>query len=146
MEQRLPLIKNEVLDNALGLLLSFESPAFKEIFKKTNPRKIDIDFITKTLNHYDWKNRMKESLKDELLRSDYVIEDQNGNLRITEQGREFKKNGGYYSRESAQLQINDLESQIEKINKKYNRRLNVVSILIFIMQIISIAMIKYIIR
>lgn len=146
MEQKGLLLKNEILDNTLGLLLSFESSAFKEIFEKTNPSKIDVEFIAKTLSHYEWDNWMKESLKNELLNKHYVKEDPNGNLRITEQGREFKKNGGYYAQESVQVQISDLESHMESINKKYNRKLNIIGILIFIAQVISIAMIKNIIR
>jgi hypothetical protein len=146
MEQKTPLIKNEILDNILGLLLSFESSAFKEIFEKTNPKKIDMEFIAQTLNHYQWKNWMKESFKEELLNNHYIKEDENKNLSITEQGREFKKNGGYYAKELNQIQLSDLDTHLEKINKKYNRKLNLIGILIFIVQVISIAIIKNIIR
>jgi hypothetical protein len=146
MEQKLPLIRNEILDNILGLLLSFESSAFKEIFQKTNPNTIDMEFISKTLNHHEWKNWMKESFKEELLNNDYIMEDVNGNLLITEQGREFKKNGGYYTQELNQIQINDLDSHLDKINKKYNRKLNIIGIVIFIAQVISIAIVKNLIQ
>ena len=146
MEQKSSLIKNEILDNILGLLLSFESSAFKEIFQKTNPNTIDMEFISKTLNHYEWKNWMKESFKEELLNNEYVMEDVNGNLLITEQGREFKKNGGYYAQELNQIQKNDLDSHFDKINKKYNRKLNIIGILIFIVQVISIAIVKNLIQ
>jgi len=146
MEQKTPLIKNEILDNILGLLLSFESSAFKEIFEKTNPNKINMEFISKTLNHYEWKNWMKESFKEELLKNDFIMEDENENLLITEQGREFKKNGGYYARELNKIQINDLDSHLDKINKKYNRKLNIIGIVIFIVQVISIAIVKNLIQ
>ena len=146
MEQKIPLIKNEILDNILGLLLSFESSAFKGIFEKTNPNKINMEFISKTLNHYEWKNWMKESFKEELLQNDFIMEDENENLLITEQGREFKKNGGYYAQELNQIQINDLDSHLDKINKKYNGKLNIIGIVIFIAQVISIAIVKNLIQ
>jgi hypothetical protein len=145
MEQKLPIMKNEIFDNILGLLLSFESSAFKDIFEKTNPNTIDMEFIAKTLNHYEWKNWMKKSFKEELLYNEYIMEDEKGNLLITEQGREFKKNGGYYSLELKRIQRNDLDYNLEKISKKSNWKLNLIGILIFIVQVISIAMLKYII-
>lgn len=146
MEQKLPLMKNEILDDILGLLLSFESLAFKDIFKKTNPIKIDMDFIASTLNHYEWKNWMKKSFKEELLNNKYLMEDANENLLITEQGREFKKNGGYYAQGLNQIQITDLDSRFEKINKNYSRKLNIIGIVIFIVQVISIAIVKNLIQ
>ncbi len=145
MEENLTIMKNEISDNILGLLISFESTACKEIFEKTNPNNINMEFISKTLNHYEWKSWMKESYKEELLKNHYVMEDANGNLLITEQGREFKKNGGYYAQALNQNPINDLDYHLEKINKKYNRKLNIIGILIFIAQIFTIAMLKYII-
>ncbi len=105
-----------------------------------------MEFISKTLNHYEWKNWMKESFKEELLKNDFIMEDENENLLITEQGREFKKNGGYYARELNKIQINDLDSHLDKINKKYNRKLNIIGIVIFIVQVISIAIVKNLIQ
>ncbi|OMP30053.1 hypothetical protein [Mangrovimonas sp. DI 80] len=142
MEQKTLLSRNEILDNILGLLLSFESLTFKEIFKVTNPVKIDMEFIAKTLNQYQWKDWMKESFKDELLFNGYIREDESANILITEEGREFKNNGGYQAQELKHVWTKDLYPQIEKINRTYNQKLTLVGILIFIVQVITITIIK----
>ena len=134
--------KDEILDNILGLLLSFEAPDFKDIFKKTNARKINMDFIANALPYYQWEKDMKCSFKTELLNQAFVFEDGNNNLHLTDKGRVFKKSGGYYSLSDNQIQEQELETHFLKMEKKYNRKQMIVEALIILVFFILITIIK----
>ncbi|WP_159021907.1 hypothetical protein [Formosa sp. L2A11] len=142
MTQSPPPIRNEISDNILGLLSSFEDPDFKDIFKKTNPGKIDMDHIAKALQKNKWKSQTKEAFKKKLLKDGYITEDENGNLSITHIGLEFQKNGGYYLQELNKPKANITDSTFEKIKRKLNWQLTLIGLAIFIIQILSIDYIR----
>ncbi|WP_299776896.1 hypothetical protein [uncultured Formosa sp.] len=138
MTQYPPTIRNEILDNILGLLSSFEDPEFKDIFKKTNPVKIDMDYIAKALQKNKWESQTKEAIKQKLITENYITEDKNGNLSITHTGLEFQKNGGYYLQELNQPKEKSTNCTLEKIKRKINWQLGLIALAIFIIQILSI--------
>lgn len=40
------IVRNEILDKILTLLMSFDTPIFKDMLNKINPSKIDMDFVS----------------------------------------------------------------------------------------------------
>ncbi|NRA93718.1 MAG: hypothetical protein HRU26_13755 [Psychroserpens sp.] len=77
-----------------------------------------------------------ESLKEELLFDDYIMEDENGNLLIMEKGPEFNNNDRYTGLESNQTHRTDLNANLKKVNRKYIRNeTQVVAFIIFIQMI-----------
>lgn len=94
-ESKSKIVRNEILDKILVLLMSFDAPIFKEMINKINPSKIDMEFVAEAYPEYEWEYYMKESFEKELLYKNYITKDKNGDLLITEHGREFKRNGGY---------------------------------------------------
>lgn len=105
------IIRNDILDKILTLLMSFDAPLFKDMLDKINPSKINMDFISKTLPEYEWEDFMKKSFKEELLFKKYIVEDSNGNLSITELGKEFKRKGGYSSIDKKDNQENTIREK-----------------------------------
>ncbi len=103
--------RNEMLDMILNLLMSFEVPLFKSKLEEINPNKIDMDFISKLYDQYNWEDWMKKSFQDELIYKKYVLLDSTGNLIITDLGKDFKRNGGY-------AEIDETEKQEKTIRTK----------------------------
>lgn len=140
------IVRNEVLDSILSLFLSFDVPIFKNMLDKINPTQIDMDFVAKTLSQYDWEDWMKKSFKDELLHKNFLVEDADGNLKITEIGREFKRKGGYNAidkREGQEEIIREkqvesltLDVGLKRFNKKYNQKFIVGGFIILILNFI----------
>ena len=98
------IIRNEILDKILALLMSFDAPPFNEMLKIINPKIIDMDFVAQVYSEYEWENYMKDSFKKELIFKNFIIEDSEGNLSITEIGREFKRKGGYEAIDKKEIQ------------------------------------------
>jgi len=103
--------RNKMLDMILSLLMSLDVPLFKSKVDKINPSRIDMNFIATLYNQYEWEDWMKNSFQDELVYKKYVELDNEGNLYITEFGREFKRKGGY-------AEIDEKEGQEKTIRTK----------------------------
>ncbi|WP_296317923.1 hypothetical protein [Winogradskyella sp. UBA3174] len=127
-----------ILDDILFLLLSYENPSFNKIFDEINPRIIDMDFVSKALPNHNWNVGQKELIKEKLL------QDLNKNLKINQKGQEFIQNGGYYFARIKESQKIELQTQSDLLNKKYNKKLTIFGLVIFVIQITSIYCLKYI--
>ena len=113
-------MRNKILDEILVLLMSLDAKIFRDMLDKINPKKIDMDFISETLSNNEWDNWMKNSFQDELVHKNYIELDSNGNLSITEIGKEFKRKGGYSEQDKIESQENIIrEKTIEKF--KYDK-------------------------
>lgn len=140
-ESKSKIVRNEILDKILVLLMSFDAPIFKEMLSKINPSKIDMDFIAQAYPEYEWEYYMKESFEKELLYKNYISKDKNGNLSITEPGREFKRKGGYEAIDKKEKQEDTIrEKTIESF--RYDKLALTVSILAIIISIIGIMLKK----
>ncbi|MBP1838387.1 hypothetical protein [Formosa algae] len=142
MTQHAPSVINQISDNILGLLSSYEDPEFKDIFKKTNPGKIDMDYIAKALQRKEWEKYSKDAIKDKLIRDGYITEHENGSLTITRFGLEFQKKGGYYLQDLNLNQTTQTETPFEKIKKKMDWQFILLGVALFVIQILSIDYIK----
>lgn len=105
------IVRNEILDRILTLLMFYETPVFNSISNITYSSKINIDSISDMMPEYEWEDYMKESFEKELLYKNYITKDNEGNLSITEYGREFKRKGGYAA-------IDKKENQEDTIREK----------------------------
>ena len=136
-EHKSKIVRNEILDKILALLMSFDAPIFKKMLDEINPSKIDMDFIAEAYPEYEWEYYMKESFEKELLYKNYITKDNEGNLSITEPGREFKRKGGYaaiYKKEKQEDTIR--EKTIESF--RYDKLALIVSIAAIIISIIGL--------
>ena len=57
------IVRNEILDKILTLLMSFDTPIFKDMLNKINPSKIDMDFVSELYPEYEWEYYIKESFE-----------------------------------------------------------------------------------
>jgi hypothetical protein len=129
--------RNEILDKILTLLMSFDATGFKMILDVISPPKIDIKFISEALSEYEWEDYMKESFEKELLYKNYITKDNEGNLSITEFGREFKRKGGYAAIDKKEKQEDTIrEKTIESF--RYDKLALIVSIAAIIISIIGL--------
>ena len=133
-----------ILDDILFLLLSYENPSFNKIFDEINPRIIDMDFVSKALPNHNWNVGQKELIKEKLLQDNYILQDLNKNLKINQKGQEFIQNGGYYFARIKESQKIELQTQSDLLNKKYNKKLTIFGLVIFVIQMTSIYCLKYI--
>lgn len=112
-------MRNKILDEILVLLMSFDATIFRDMLDKINPKKIDMDFISDTLSNYEWDDWMKNSFQDELVHKNYIELDSNGNLSITEIGKEFKRKGGYSQQDKIESQENIIrEKRLKSLSTK----------------------------
>jgi len=102
------IVRNDILDEILTLLMFYETPDFNEISDITYSSKINMDVIADMMPLYEWEDYMKKSFEKELLNKGYIVKDNNGNLSITELGNEFKRKGGYKSATKKENQENTI--------------------------------------
>jgi len=135
------IVRNEILDKILTLLMSFDTPIFKDMLNKINPSKIDMDFVSELYPEYEWEYYIKESFEKELIFKEYISKDNDGNISITETGREFKRKGGYAA-------IDKRKKQEETITEKtiqsfrYDKIALFISIVSIIISIIGLLLKK----
>lgn len=134
MKVKKVIIRNEMLDMILSLLLSFDIPIFKSKLDGINPKKIDMNFISKLYNQYDWDDWMKKSFQEELVYKKYVILNSNGNLIITELGKEFLRKGGYSEMDETEKQEKTIRTKTIESFKygKWGFYLSIIAIIISI--------------
>ena len=132
-----PIVRNEILDRILTLLMFYETPVFNRVANVTYSSKINMDSIVDMMPEYEWENYMKKLFEDELLFKNYIIKDNNGNLSITEPGQEFKRKGGYAAIDKKENQENTIrEKTIESF--KYGEWGFYLAIIAIIMSIITL--------
>ncbi|MDD3050272.1 MAG: hypothetical protein PHR06_03930 [Candidatus Cloacimonetes bacterium] len=135
------IVRNEILDKILAFLMSFDAPIFKEMLDKISPSKIDMDFVAEATPEYEWEDYMKVSFEKKLLFKNYISKDVNGNLSITEHGREFKRKGGYAAIDKRENQEDTIrEKTIESF--KYGKLALFISIVAIIISIIGLLLQK----
>ncbi|MDG1573315.1 hypothetical protein OZ410_13380 [Robiginitalea sp. M366] len=86
--------RNEVLDRILGLLMYRDVPVFENLLID---RMGDVTMSTlfQLMPDFELEDWMIISFQEELIHKGFVIADTEGNLKITEDGKEFKRKGGY---------------------------------------------------
>ncbi len=70
-----------------------------------------MDSLFELMPQFKLEHWMKKSFQDELIHKNYIRIDEEGNLFISEEGKEFKRRGGYYA-------IDRKEKQEETIREK----------------------------
>ncbi len=140
-ESKSKIVRNEILDKILALLMSFDAPVFKDVLDKINPSKIDMDFVSNVYSEYEWEYYMKESFEKELLFKNYILKDKDGNISITEHGREFKRKGGYAAIDKREKQEDTIrEKTIESF--RYDKIALFISIVAIIISVIGLMLQK----
>lgn len=136
-KQEIKIVRNEILDRILTLLMFYKTPDFSKISNNTGYSKVNINSIARLMPEYEWEDYMKESFEKELLFKKYIIKDKNGNLSITEIGNEFKRKGGYAAIDKKENQEDVIrEKTIESF--KYGKWGFYMSIIAIIVSIIAL--------
>ena len=89
-------------------------PIYDKLFTE-NVGDSTMDSLFELMPQFELEDWMKKSFQEELIHKNYVGVDNNGNLFIKEDGKEFKRQGGYsaiYKRETQEDIIR--EKTIEK--------------------------------
>ena len=132
--------RNEILDNILTLLMYRDVPIYDKLFTE-NVGDSTMDSLFELMPQFELEDWMKKSFQEELIHKNYVGVDNNGNLFIKEDGKEFKRQGGYsaiYKRETQEDIIR--EKTIEKF--RYDKIAFWFSILAIGISIISLILKK----
>jgi hypothetical protein len=102
--------RNEILDNILTLLMYKDVPIYDRLFTE-NVVNSTIDSLFELMPQFELEDWMKKSFQEELIHKNYIRIDEKRNLFIQEEGKEFKRKGGYSS-------IDKKETQEGKIREK----------------------------
>jgi len=106
--------RNEILDNILTLLMYRDVPIYDKLFTE-NVGNSTMDSLFKLMPQFELEDWMKKSFQEELVHKNYVGIDNNGNLFIKDDGKEFKRKGGYSATDKKENQENVIrEKTIEK--------------------------------
>ena len=128
--------RNEILDNILTLLMYRDVPIYDKLFTE-NVGNSTMDSLFELMPQFELEDWMKKSFQEELIHKNYVGVDNNGNLFIKEDGKEFKRQGGYsaiYKRENQEDIIR--EKTIEKF--RYDKIAFWLSIIAVVTSLISL--------
>lgn len=128
--------RNKILDNILTLLMYRDVPIYDKLFVE-NIGNATMDSIFELMPQFELEDWMKKSFQDELIHKKYIELDNNGNLFISEFGKEFKRKGGYSEIDKKEGQENTIrEKTIEKF--RYDKIAFWLSILAIGISIVSI--------
>jgi len=128
--------RNKILDNILTLLMYRDVPVYEKLFVE-NIGNATMDSIFELMPQFELEDWMKKSFQEELIHKKYIGADKDGNIFITERGREFKRKGGYSGIDKKEEQENTIrEKTIEKF--RYDKIAFWLSILAIGISIVSI--------
>lgn len=128
--------RNEILDNILTLLMYRDVPIYDKLFTE-NVGNSTMDSLFELMPQFELEDWMKKSFQQELVHKNYVGVDNKGNLFIKEQGKEFKRKGGYSAVDKKETQENVIrEKTIEKF--RYDKIAFWLSIIAIVISIISL--------
>lgn len=102
--------RNEILDSILTLLMYRDVPIFDKMFTE-NVGNSTMDLLFGLMPQFELEPWMGKSFQEELVQKNYIRIDDNGNLFIRDEGKEFKRRGGYCA-------IDRKETQEETIREK----------------------------
>ena len=102
--------RNEILDNILTLLMYRDVPKYDRLFTEYVGNST-MDSLFELMPQFELEDWMKTSFQEELKHKNYIRIDEKGNLFIREEGKEFKRKGGYSV-------IDKKETQEETIREK----------------------------
>jgi len=106
--------RNEILDNILTLLMYRDVPIYDKLFAE-NVENSTMDSLFELMPQFELEDWMKTSFQEELIHKNYIRIDEEGNLYIKEEGKEFKRKGGYSSIDKKETQQGTIrEKTIEK--------------------------------
>jgi hypothetical protein len=89
-------------------------PMYDTLFKE-NVENSSMSSLFKLMPQFELEKWMKASFQNELIHKNYIQIDKSGNLSITENGREFKRKGGYSKIDKKEIQEEEIrERTIEK--------------------------------
>lgn len=102
--------RNEILDNILTLLMYRDVPIYDKLFAE-NIGNSTMDSLFELMPQFELEDWMNQSFQEELIHKNFIRVDEEGNLFIKEEGKEFKRKGGYSG-------IDKKETQEETIREK----------------------------
>ena len=106
--------RNEILDNILTLLMYRDVPIYDKLFTE-NVGNSTIDSLFELMPQFELEDWIKKTFQEELTHKNYVRIDEEGNLYIREEGKEFKRRGGYSAIDRKETQEETIrERTIEK--------------------------------
>lgn len=106
--------RNEILDNILTLLIYRDVPIYDKLFRE-NVGNSKIDSLFELMPQFELEDWMKKSFQEELIHKNYIRIDEEGNLFIKEEGKEYKRKGGYSAIDKKETQEGTIrEKTIEK--------------------------------
>ena len=89
-------------------------PIYDKLFVE-NIGNTTMDSLFELMPQFELEDWMKKSFQEELIHKKYIQIDNNGNLFISELGKEFKRKGGYSEIDKKEEQENTIrEKTIEK--------------------------------
>lgn len=106
--------RNEILDNILTLLMYRYVPIYDKLFTE-NVGSSTMDSLFELMQQFELEDWIKKSFQEELIHQNYVGINRNGDLFIKENGKEFKRKGGYSAIDKKENQENVIRTKtIEK--------------------------------
>ncbi|MCD8418423.1 hypothetical protein J2Q02_12040 [Tenacibaculum finnmarkense genomovar finnmarkense] len=106
--------RNEILDNILTLLMYRDVPIYDKLFTE-NVGNSNMDSLFELMPQFELEDWMKNSFQEELIHKNYIRIDEQKNLFIQEEGKEFKRKGGYSAIDKRETQEGTIrEKTIEK--------------------------------
>jgi len=106
--------RNEILDNILTLLMYRDVPIYDKLFTE-NVGNSTMDSLFELMPQFELEDWMKKSFQEELIHKNYIRIDEKRNLFIQEEGKEFKRKGGYSAIDKKETQEGTIrEKTIEK--------------------------------
>lgn len=128
--------RNEILDNILTLLMYRDVPIYDKLFTE-NVGNSTMDSLFELMPQFELEDWMKKSFQQELVHKNYIGVDNNGNLFIKEDGKEFKRKGGYSAIDKKENQENVIrEKTIEKF--RYDKIAFWLSIIAIVISLVSL--------
>ncbi|WP_282180658.1 hypothetical protein [Maribacter stanieri] len=128
--------RNEILDNILTLLMYRDVPIYDKLFTE-NVGDSTMDSLFELMPQFELEDWMKKSFQQELVHKNYIGVDNNGNLFIKEDGKEFKRKGGYSAIDNRETQENVIrEKTIEKF--RYDKIAFWLSIIAIVISLVSL--------
>lgn len=109
-------MRNEILDRILVILMFKNVPIFNSLYKQNiDSSRWQLKDIIDLMPEYETENWMINEYKNELLHKNFIVEDDKGNISITELGKEFKRKGGYAAIDKREFQEDIIRTKtIEK--------------------------------